>query len=180
MFEDIRIAILPKRNEIKYIDDLILAMDMVDRNGRNHDDLGRFSREIGSPKEWGESFSEYSGKPEEAIDKLLKEKRGYVPKAIYKHGIGDIDFVWGEAGQKGTERGYGLSHIIRRRTEEGLNGENFVKTIPAIIRNGSIYRDPEHKDRIYINNRKSEVAIRLDWDGKERIWLVSAYIKKMI
>ena len=178
MFEDIRIAILPKRNEIKYIDDLILAMDMVDRNGRNHDDLGRFSREIGSPKEWGESFSEYSGKPEEAIDKLLKEKRGYVPKAIYKHGIGDIDFVWGEAGERGTGEGYGLSHIIRRRNEENFDGYKFTKSIPSIIKHGKIYKDPRFDTRIYVETKDKSASIRLDWNGEDKIWLVSAWVKR--
>lgn len=44
MFDDIRIEELPKKCEVKYIDDLILAMDeIVDKDGRKHDDKGKFT-----------------------------------------------------------------------------------------------------------------------------------------
>lgn len=176
MFENIRILEQPKHFEVKYLSNLVF--DMVDKNGRSHDDLGRFAKESSGPKEWGESFSEYSGKPEQAIDKLLKEKRGYVPKAIYKSGIGDIDFVWGIPGQKFTEKGYGIAHIIRRRKENGYDGEKFVKTIPSIIKNGTIYRDTRFKDRVYVETKDKSSTIRLDWDGLTRVWLVTAFYKK--
>ncbi len=35
---------------------------------------------------------------------------GYVSGAIYKEGIGDIDFIYGKSGDKG----YGLAHINTR------------------------------------------------------------------
>ncbi len=37
---------------------------------------------------------EFSGKPKEAIAKLMDEKRGYVPEAFYHPEIGHIDLVW--------------------------------------------------------------------------------------
>ena len=40
--------------------------------------------------DWGIAYTKQSGKPDEAIEKLLKEQQGFVPKAIKKKGIGDI------------------------------------------------------------------------------------------
>ena len=71
-------------------------------------------------KDWGIAFTKQSGKPAEAIDKLLEQKQGFVPKATNKEGIGDIDFVWGDSGK-------GLRHVIERRNAEGIDGQQFVK-----------------------------------------------------
>lgn len=125
---------------------------------------------------FGKAYKEYSGKPKEAIEYLIKKKDGYVPNAIYKEGIGDIDLVWGEEGK--GKGGYGLAHIIRRRNEEGYNGEDFVKQLPDIIGNGKIIDRDKSLGRLYVLNNNKEVAIRLTWDDKERNWLVSAYILK--
>lgn len=125
---------------------------------------------------FGKAYNEYSGKPKEAIEYLIKKKNGHVPNAIYKEGIGDIDIVWGEAGT--GKSGYGLSHIIRRRNEEGYNGEEFVKQLPDIINNGKVIDRDKGLGRLYVLNNNKEVAIRLTWDNKERNWLVSAYILK--
>ncbi len=95
---------------------------------------------------------------------------------MYKEGIGNIDIVWGEAGT--GKGGYGSSHIIRRRNEEGYNGEEFVKQLPDIINNGKVIDRDKSLGRLYVLNNNKEVAIRLTWDNKERNWLVSAYILK--
>ena len=125
---------------------------------------------------FGKAYNEYSGKPKEAIEYLIKKKNGYVPNAIYKEGIGDIDIVWGEAGT--GKSGYGLSHIIRRRNEEGYNGEEFVKQLPDIINDGKVYKKEGHTKRIYVGTETAEIAIKLEWEDKDKIWLVSGYVKK--
>lgn len=130
----------------------------------------------GSNESFGKAYNEYSGKPKEAIEYLLKEKNGYVPNAIYKEGIGNIDIVWGEAGT--GKGGYGLAHIIRRRNEEGYDGEEFVKQLPDIINNGKVYKKEGHTKRIYVGTETAEIAIKLEWEDKDKIWLVSGYVKK--
>ena len=141
----------------------------------------------GSNEPFGKAYNEYSGKPKEAIEYLLKEKNGYVPNAIYKEGIGNIDIVWGEAGT--GKGGYGLAHIIRRRNEEGNNGEEFVKQLPDIIEHGKIYSkiakiDNEgsyirknEQDRVYIGTRDKEIVIRLTWNDETHNWLLTGYIR---
>ena len=141
----------------------------------------------GSNEPFGKAYNEYSGKPKEAIEYLLKEKNGYVPNAIYKEGIGNIDIVWGEAGT--GKGGYGLAHIIRRRNEEGNNGEEFVKQLPDIIEHGKIYSKiaqinnegsyirKNEQDRVYIGTRDKEIVIRLTWNDETHNWLLTGYIR---
>lgn len=141
----------------------------------------------GSNKPFGKAYNEYSGKPKEAIEYLLKEKNGYVPNAIYKEGIGNIDIIWGEAGT--GKGGYGLAHIIRRRNEEGNNGEEFVKQLPDIIEHGKVYSKiakinnegryirKNEEDRVYIGTRDKEIVIRLTWNDETNNWLLSGYIR---
>lgn len=141
----------------------------------------------GSNEPFGKAYNEYSGKPKEAIEYLLKEKNGYVPNAIYKEGIGNIDIIWGEAGT--GKGGYGLAHIIRRRNEEGYNGEEFVKQLPDIIEHGKIYSKiakidnkgryvrKNEEDRVYIGTRDKEIVIRLTWNDETHNWLLTGYIR---
>ena len=60
-------------------------------------------------QDWGIAYRKQSGKPEEAVDKLLQEKQGFVPKAFNKDGIGDVDLVWGKhsAPKEGKRKGGG-------------------------------------------------------------------------
>lgn len=155
------------------------AYDEFDESKVHRKPNGQFGSSGSSSKNnepFGKAYNEYSGKPKEAIEYLIKKKNGYVPNAIYKEGIGDIDIVWGEAGT--GKSGYGLSHIIRRRNEEGYNGEEFVKQLPDIINDGKVYKKEGHTKRIYVGTETAEIAIKLEWEDKDKIWLVSGYVKK--
>ena len=134
----------------------------------------RPSRKLFSLGDGKVDFAEFRGNPEGAIEKLLQEKSGYVSGAIYKEGIGDIDFIYGEPGKNG----YGLAHIIERRNQQGINGEEFVREIPKIINQGVVYDILGVNDRKYILSSDKETIIRLDLDGEKRNWLLTAYMKK--
>lgn len=134
----------------------------------------RPSRKLFSLGDGKVDFAEFRGNPEGAIEKLLQEKSGYVSGAIYKEGIGDIDFIYGEPGKNG----YGLAHIIERRNQQGINGEEFVREIPEIIRTGSVYNVLGQSGRKFILSNDKEALIRLDWDGEQRNWLLTAYMKE--
>ncbi len=62
---------------------------------------------------FGEEFAGVKGS--DAIEKLLKEKRGHVKNAFTRPEIGGIDLVWGD------ENG-GLLHTIMRRDKMLRNG----------------------------------------------------------
>ena len=119
-------------------------------------------------KDWGIAFTKQSGKPAEAIEKLLEQKQGFVPKATKKRGIGDIDFVWGDSGK-------GLRHVIERRNAEGIDGQQFVKELPDFLKNSKVYKKKEHIDRKYIGDNHKEASIKADYNKKPRNWLVSSY-----
>ena len=57
----------------------------------------------------GEEFKGYKG--QDAINKLMKEKRGHIKGAFHREDIGDIDLLWGN-------NNVGLQHIIIRREDE--------------------------------------------------------------
>lgn len=134
----------------------------------------RPSRKLFSLGDGKVDFAEFRGNPEGAIEKLLQEKSGYVSGAIYKEGIGDIDFIYGKPGKNG----YGLAHIIERRNQQGINGEEFVREIPELIKSGNVYTQLNYPGRKYIVSGDKEAAVRLDWNGENRNWLVTAYMKK--
>ena len=134
----------------------------------------RPSRKLYSLGDNETDYVEYKGNPEGAIEKLLQEKNGYVSGAIYKEGIGDIDFIYGKSGKDG----YGLAHIIERRNQQGINGEEFIREIPEIIRTGSVYNVLGQRGRKFILSNDKEALIRLDWDGEQRNWLLTAYMKE--
>lgn len=164
------------KNEAKGVMQKVGAKLTATKQSETADITAKSSFEATKP--FGKAFTAYSGKPDEAINQLLKAKQGYVPAAVYKEGIGDIDFVWGEAGKAGTKEGSGLAHIIRRRNEEGLDGWGFVRKIPEIIKKGKVDYRAKSPGRVYIVDDNNEIAIRLTWDSEDKKWLVSAYVKK--
>lgn len=120
---------------------------------------------------FGEAFVAYTGNPAEAIEHLLREKRGHVPGAFHKEGLGDIDLPYGKTGKGG----FGLAHIIERRGEKGDDGVAFVRSLPNLVAKGTVERRKEFPGRAYIVHPSGETAVRLDWDGKRRNWIVTAY-----
>lgn len=98
----------------------------------------------------------------DAINRLMSDKTGEA--IINKPGVGDISLVYGDSR-------FGLDHIARRR------GEDFLKRLPDLIQNGEVYTKPGQTTRLFIGNARDEAALSLQWDGKAKTWLVSAYEK---
>jgi len=113
---------------------------------------------------FGEIFHGYTNQPEAAIDKIMAEKRGEVPDAFVHPELGNIAFVYGD------ER-MGLRHIEVKHPE-------MLARIPEVLRTGRLVRDAKGLPRSYIvqDGEPSKVAtIRLDWDGEQKTWLVTAF-----
>lgn len=117
--------------------------------------------------EFGKSFSEFSGKPEKAIEKLMSEKTGYVPGAIHKDGIGDIDFVYG----KGGLTGYGLAHISEK------HGAEILDKLPSLIEKGKVDDSQKHLGRSFVYSEDKKIVISLTLFDQKRTWLLTAYTK---
>jgi len=123
----------------------------------------------GSPKTGphGPIYREYSGKPAEAIAKLMREQKGEVPRVWYHPVLGWIDLIWGnKAGE--------LAHIIAKHVEgqKDLNLDDFAEMIPGM----RVEENDGHTATL--ENERHEAAMRLDYDGNTKQWLVTAYEKK--
>ena len=123
----------------------------------------------GKDKFFGEEFTGFKGK--DAIEKLLKEKRGHIKNAFERPEIGGIDLVWGD------ERG-GLLHTINQRDKklaEGkgtISGINMVMKIPEIIDKGVV--DSDNKGRINIDYDGYRVGILPTIYEDKVNWIVTA------
>ena len=101
-----------------------------------------------------------------AINKLLEERNGHVKSAFRRNEIGSIDLVWGNDD-------FGLQHIIKRRNEEGFDGESFLFEIPNIIRHGKIKRISE--SRFEISHQDNAVAISSELRRDKVTFVLTAY-----
>ncbi|EPP4233387.1 PBECR2 nuclease fold domain-containing protein [Campylobacter coli] len=127
-------------------------------------------------KEFGENYAEYYHDGKGALQKLLIEKQGQVAGAFHRKDLGDIDLVWGDGN-------FGLSHIVNRREEDfikqGLNkieaknkALNFIKEIENIINNGNVKKG---NNRAFIDIKNNRVMVALDYKGKDKKWIITAY-----
>jgi hypothetical protein len=124
-------------------------------------------------KDFGKAYTQFSGKPEEAIDYLMYRKKGEVPAALQSSAVGNItgddniDLVYG----KGGKEGFGLAHILEK------HGTGAVKNVANIIQNGTVVDDPRYTNdkRITLTNNDNTGAVRLDWSDKKKQWVVSSF-----
>ncbi|MGN8530469.1 DUF3519 domain-containing protein, partial [Helicobacter pylori] len=142
-------------------------------------------QKLDTPSEWGHHYSEFKGDGLGAINKLLETKKGFVAGAFYKEGLGDIDLVWGTPKTKDSN-GYGLAHIIERRTANKINqgaseaeakeyAFNIVKSIPEVLEKGT--KGTDHLGRVFVDYGNKRVGLNNTWDKKdlENHWVVSNY-----
>lgn len=118
---------------------------------------------------FGEEFKDFKGG--EAIEKLLKEKRGHIKNAFERPEIGGIDLVWGD------EKG-GLLHTIQKRDKLWAKGKGHIagldmaRKIPEIIEKGKF--DIDEQDRIGFIYDNCRVAIRPQYYNDKLNWVVTA------
>ncbi|MGL2352672.1 DUF3519 domain-containing protein, partial [Helicobacter pylori] len=142
-------------------------------------------QKLETPSEWGHHYSEFKGDGLGAINKLLETKKGFVAGAFYKEGLGDIDLVWGTPKTKDSV-GYGLAHIIERRTANKINqgaseaeakeyAFNIVKSIPEVLEKGT--KGTDSLGRVFVDYDNKRVGLNNIWDKKdlENHWVVSSY-----
>lgn len=134
---------------------------------------------------FGENYSEYAGKPKEAVDFLIDKKSGQVRNAWERKDIGDIDIVYGK-------KNFGLNHIIGKHvgiTEDGKEKDfkdekelSFI--IDKLLREGELVKDfvDENGFRKRILSLGKHVLVITqtivvdDEDNlKEKRWIVTSY-----
>ena len=126
-------------------------------------------QERAKDKFFGVEYVGYKGA--EAIEKLLKEKKGHIKAAFHRPEIGDITLVWGD------ENG-GLLHAIIERDKmkaDGIgtiSGLEIAKKIPEIIRYGIKVEDTQR--RLNLEYKGLRVGIKQNYDNDQVNWIVSA------
>ena len=117
---------------------------------------------------FGVEFKGYKG--QEAINKLLKEKKRHIKNAFYRKELGYIDVLWGNDDA-------GISHIIQQRDKkfyDGIGhilGIDMVNKIVTIIENGEIL-DTDNKLRIEYDGYR--VGISPKYYDEKINWIVTA------
>lgn len=133
------------------------------------DDSG-IAEKLGIPQEvesFGRNFAQYKNDPKKAIEHLIEVKNGQVRGALYNPSLGEIDLVWGKVTNPATHSGYGLAHIIEK------HGMETAKKLDDIIMGGTLKREKGNTAEIV--NDKYMASIKLDWLGKPKRWVVSAF-----
>ncbi|WP_244757111.1 DUF3519 domain-containing protein [Helicobacter pylori] len=96
-----------------------------------------------------------------------------------------MDFVWGTPKTKDSV-GYGLAHIIERRTANKINqgaseakakeyALNIVKSIPEVLEKGS--KGTDHLGRVFVEYDNKIVGLHNEWKNEKlgNHWVVSSY-----
>lgn len=127
------------------------------------------SSEFGSQEELdnllGEEFKGYKG--QDAVDKLLKEKRGHVKGAFHREDIGDIDLLWGNDY-------VGLQHIIERRAQQGINVDKFLLNIADVVQYGKFKSKNDRGNFEFWHDGKLAV-IAPEYHGNKITYVLTAY-----
>ncbi len=113
----------------------------------------------------GEEFKNVKGQA--AIDKLLKEKRGHIKGAFHRDDIGDIDLLWGDDD-------LGLKHILRRRREQGIEINQFLKDLSQVIEKGTFRKKNKKGNFEFFHNGKIAVVSPELW-GQKITFLLTAF-----
>ena len=125
---------------------------------------------------FGPIFTQFKGKPKEAIKFLRVQQKGECIASLHRDDIGDIDIVWGEVTDPIKHRGFGLSHIIDKYEAEikqlGFEVEDFV---PIVVQFGELKEKKSDDKKITLESNMFRVIIQKKWNGKDKTFLLSAF-----
>jgi len=120
-------------------------------------------------EEFGPIHRQFYHDAKGAIDKLMADKDGEAVAALHHPEVGDIDLVYGKKGtpDKDYEDGYGLAKIAAKHPAILSNLQAFVSSLGIKSRSDN---------RIVLSDAKGRAVVRLSWDGKQKKWLLTAYM----
>ena len=115
---------------------------------------------------FGTVYDGFTNNPEGAIAHLMARKTGEVRDAFVHpdNRIANVALIYGDEKM-------GLRHIE-------IGHPEMIARLPDILRNGRVEADPEGLKRLYLvdDAAPANVAVlRLDWDGAEKTWLLTAF-----
>ena len=143
----------------------------TDVRGGNSDDAanGELAEEVTpSVGPFGEIYTQFKGKPQEAVTFLLAKRSGEAIGALHHKDIGDIDLVWGKEGTAHSD-GYGLAKLAKFHPEVLFNLQDVLNDMVVTKRSAN---------RVQLESEKYQAAVRLTWDDKKKTWLLTMFEKK--
>lgn len=150
----------------------------VEKNYKN-------SQIIPHEDKFGRNYSEFAGKPKEALDFLIDKKEGQVKNVWEREDIGDIDLVYGK-------KNFGLKHIIGKHvgiTEDGKEKDfkdekELSSTVDKLLKEGKLVKDyiDENGFRKRILSLEKHtlvitqtIVVDNEDNFKEKRWIVTSY-----
>lgn len=120
---------------------------------------------------FGSILEGYEGKPREAIDRLLADQGGEARAVLTHPDLAEpIDLVYGEAPSAGRE-GYGLAKIAAKHPEVLDDLQGFLSRLKKDEANSG-------PNRARLADETGMAVVRLDFDGRSKTWLMTAYEKR--
>jgi len=116
---------------------------------------------------FGPILTEHVHDAQGAVAKLMEMKTGEAVGALHHPEIGDIDLVWGQEGT-GHHDGYGLSKIVAWHPEVVNNLQSIISGMRVTKRSAN---------RAQLESESHQGAVRLQWDGQSKHWLLTAFEK---
>lgn len=116
---------------------------------------------------FGPVFYGYEGRWQDAALRLEEVQSGEAPGALSHPDIGPIALVWGEEGSSRSD-GYGLAKILAWHPEVLEDLQGVLDRMEVTSRS---------ENRIQLASKEDKAAVRLDWDGQQNVWLISAFKK---
>lgn len=117
---------------------------------------------------FGTIYTQFKGKPQEAIAFLLEKKEGEAVGALHHKDIGDIDLVWGKEGTAKSD-GFGLAKLAKYHPEVLGNLQEILDAMVVVGRTDN---------RVQLESKTHQASIRLTWDSEKKNWLLTAFEKK--
>ena len=118
---------------------------------------------------FGNIYDQFRGKAKEAIHFLLQRKEGEAIGALHHPEVGDIDLVWGKEGS-GKSDGFGLAKLSKYHPEVLDKLQEILDEMKVIKRT---------ENRVNLESDTHKAAVRLEWDGKRKNWLLTAFEKEV-
>ncbi len=112
------------------------------------------------------------------LDQLLEAKAGARTDGAWRTDLGAITIDWGRPGDplRQYRGGWGLSHIIARRTAEGLDAEAWIRqTLPEVLLHGQpvrVYGAPDAL-RVDLRWQEHQLTLSLAREGQRENWVVA-------
>lgn len=117
---------------------------------------------------FGPIYTQFEGKPKEAIKHLMMMKDGECPKALYREETGYVDIVWGD-------KKFGLCHIVDEHKDEfkqlGFEVEDFI---PIVFAFGK-YTESKQENKIRLIGEEFMLIVKTKWNDENKRFVMSTF-----